>query len=204
MPDPSPADARLFAPGMVDAEPTERLLVRARAGEQQALDQLFERYLPPLRRWASGRLPRRARDISDTQDLVQETLLSALRRLQGFELRHPGALHGYLRQAVLNRIRDEFRRARRRPDSGPLRDDQSHPDASPLEEAIGRQMLERYEAALARLRPDEQEAVVARVEFGYSYDEIAAALDRPTRDAARMAVTRAIVKLAEEMDIPRG
>jgi hypothetical protein len=40
MPDPSPADARSSAPEL-GAEPTEQLLLRARAGERQALDQLF-------------------------------------------------------------------------------------------------------------------------------------------------------------------
>jgi RNA polymerase sigma-70 factor (ECF subfamily) len=187
-----------------DAESTEVLLCRARTGDRSALDVLFDRCLPPLRRWASGRLPRYVRDIADTQDLVQETVLGALRRLNDFEPRRDGAIHAYLRQAVLNRIRDEFRRARRRPEATPLDHTHHVADASPLELAIGSQTLARYEAALARLRPDEREAVIARVELGCSYDEIASALGKPSRDAARMAVTRAIVKLAIEMDVDRG
>jgi len=72
--------------------------------------------------------------------------------------------------------------------------------ASPLEEAIGREAVGRYEAALARLRPDEREAIVARIEMDCSYQEVAQALDKPSADAARMAVSRALLRLAEEMN----
>jgi len=80
--------------------------------------------------------------------------------------------------------------------------DTHHPDAapSPLEEAIGAEAVDRYEAALQRLRPDEREVVVARVELGLSYQQIAATHEKPSADAARMAVSRALVRLAEEMD----
>jgi RNA polymerase sigma-70 factor (ECF subfamily) len=72
-------------------------------------------------------------------------------------------------------------------------------DTSPLEAAIGQQTLEQYESGLDRLNPDERQAVIARVEMGMSYDEIAALLDKPTANAARMAVVRALLRLAEEM-----
>jgi len=181
---------------------TADLLARARAGDRQAVEALFSRYLPPLRRWARGRLPQRARDLRDTDDLVQETLIHTLRRLDAFEMRHEGALHAYLRQAIVNRVRDEVRRAGRSPIQTDVVD---HEEAmaggvSPLEEAIGREALERYERALATLRPEEREAVIARVELGHRYDEVAAALGKPSPDAARMLVGRALLRLAEEMN----
>jgi RNA polymerase sigma factor (sigma-70 family) len=180
-------------------ESTQRLLARANAGDQDAIERLFARCLPPLRRWASGRLPRWARDMADTQDLVQETVLNTFRRLGQFEPRHEGALQAYLRQALMNRIRDELRRSQRRPPPDPLGGDHVNEDASPLEIAIGRQTLERYETALERLRPEDREAIVGRVELGMSYDELADALSKPSRDAARMAVARALMRLAGEM-----
>ena len=60
---------------LADTESSLALLERARAGDRQALETLTARYLPRLRRWASGRLPRWARDLADTEDLVQETVL---------------------------------------------------------------------------------------------------------------------------------
>jgi RNA polymerase sigma-70 factor (ECF subfamily) len=180
-------------------ESTLSLLTRARAGDGQAMNDLFARYLPGLQRWARGRLPGHVRDLADTSDVVQEALVQTFKQIEGFEHRGEGAFQAYLRQAVMNRVRDELRRAGRRPTREPL--EESHPDegVSPLEAAIGAEAVDRYEAALAKLTDAERELIVARVELGLTYPEVAAALDRPSADAARMAVGRALVRLAEEM-----
>jgi RNA polymerase sigma-70 factor (ECF subfamily) len=182
---------------------TADLLRRARGGDSDALNDLFRRHLPPLRRWARGRLPSWTRDLRDTEDLVQETIAQTLRRIDQFEPRHEGALQAYLRQALVNRVRDEVRRLNRYPAATALEegDGFADPSASPLEEAIGTEALERYEAAMQRLRPEEREVIIARVEMQQSYAQIAAAHGKASADAARMAVTRALVRLAEEMDV---
>src|ERR1700719_1705599 len=162
--------SRAWAPGLGEsmAKVDSTLdLVDAKAGDADALNRLFAHHLPTLRRWASGRLPRWARDGMDTDDLVQETAIRAVKRIGSFEPRHEGALQSYLRQAIVNRIRDEVRRSARSPGAGELQDNHADPGASPLEVAIGREAVERYEAALARLRPEEREAIVARVEKNY-------------------------------------
>ncbi len=197
-----PPSRRPSAPEGGGVETTADLLQRARAGDEEARNTLFARYLPSLRRWARGRLPRWTRDLRDTEDVVQETLLQTFKRIEVFQPRHQGALEGYLRQALMNRVRDEVRRVGRRGVAAEIEDD-VHVDsaASPLEEAIGQQALERYEAALARLRPEEREVVIARVELGQSYQQIAEGHAKASADAARMAVSRALVRLAEEMDV---
>jgi RNA polymerase sigma-70 factor (ECF subfamily) len=179
---------------------TLHLLERARAGDQNAVDRLLARHLGPLQRWARGRLPGWARDLSDTDDLVQDTLLQTFRRLGDFEVRGVGALQAYLRQAVINRVRDELRRRARRPEITELDGARADPALSPLEQAIGRESLARYEHALARLTDDDREAIVGRVEMGYSYEELAEVLGKPTAEAARKAARRALVRLAREMD----
>jgi len=185
---------------MADGESTLRLLERARAGDQEAIERLFARYVKPLQRWASGRLPRWARDGVDTDDLVQETLLQTFKRIDSFEPRGIGALQAYLRQALLNRVSDELRRKGRRPDETGLDGLEIHAGLSPLEQAIGRETIDRYERALARLKPEEREAIIARIEMGYTYDELAEALGKPSADAARKAAQRALVRLVEEME----
>lgn len=185
--------------GEVASESTFQLLERARAGDQAAVERLFARHLRPLQRWASGRLPRWARDLADTNDLVQETLLQTFKRIEEFEPRHVGALQAYLRQGVLNRIRNELRRKGRRPEETDLDGVDLAGAESPLESAIGREAVARYERALERLRPEEREAVIAKVEMGCSNEELAEALGKPTAEAARKAVQRALVRLAEEM-----
>jgi DNA-directed RNA polymerase specialized sigma24 family protein len=91
------------------------LLRRAQDGQDQALDQLIERYLPPFRRWARHRLPVWARGAMDTDDLVQETLLRTIKNLKNFDPRGDGALQAYLHKAMLNRVRDVMRKASARP-----------------------------------------------------------------------------------------
>lgn len=175
------------------------LLARAQAGDSSAMNALFRRCIPPLRRWAHGRLPGYARDLVDTQDLVQDTVVQMLRHVDRFEARHEGAIHAYLRQAVLNRIRDELRRHGRKGTAVELDDRLQSPDASPLQQAIGHEGIERYEAALAKLRPEEREAIVGRLELRYSYAELAENLGKPSPDAARVAVTRAMQRLLAHM-----
>jgi RNA polymerase sigma factor (sigma-70 family) len=137
--------------------------------------------------------------MADTADLVQEALVQTLRRLDDFEPQGHHALQAYLRRAVDNRIHDEFRRIGRRGVAAAL--DEAQPDArpSPLDEAVARQTEGRYRAALARLRPGDRRLVVARVELGYSLEQLALMTNRPRVDTARVALRRALERLALEM-----
>jgi RNA polymerase sigma factor (sigma-70 family) len=184
---------------LVEAESSLTLIRRAREGNETACNELCARYVPRLQRWAHGRLPASARGALDTFDLVQDTFMQVLRRLDEFEPHHPGAFQGYLRRTLMNRIHDEIRRVRRRGVAQSLDSARPASDPSPLEEAIGQETLKRYDAALERLRDPDREAVIMRVEMGCSYPEVMEALDKPSIGATQMAVRRALVRLAEEM-----
>lgn len=181
------------------ADTTFALLEKARTGDQSAIEQLFQRYLPRMQRWARGRLPSHVRHLGDTQDLVQESLIQTFTRLEQFEYRGEGALQAYLRQVLLNRIRGEVRRAVSRPAGHDLKDEHVDAGPSPLEQAIGREGLERYEAALGRLRPTDREAIIARFELGMNNEELAVVLGKPSKDTARRVAERAVRRLIEEM-----
>ena len=183
----------------LDPETTVELINRVKAGDAAASERLVARCIPPLRRWARGRLPSYARDMLDTEDLVQEAVIAALGRIQGFEARREGALQAYLRQALANRIKDVIRYKRRRPLQTELPEDARDQGESPLEQVIGLENTERYEAAMLRLRDTDREAIIARVELRYSYQELAVALGKPSADAARVAVARAVYRLAREI-----
>lgn len=180
-------------------EPTIDLLHRVQGGDQHALDRLLRKNLAPLRRWASGRLPKGARDLRDTEDLVQDTIMHALPRLADFDYRGEGAVQAYLRGALMNRIRNEFKRAGRRPllETADSRLGGNGP--TPLDTAIGRDAAEDYENALASLDEMDRELIILRLELGYGYREIADATGKPSADAARMAAGRAILRLARRM-----
>jgi RNA polymerase sigma factor (sigma-70 family) len=184
----------------VDPESSLELIQRAQSGDEGALEILLARYRPRLQRWARGRLPHYAREMTDTDDLVQEAMVGTFKNFRAFDSRGDWALQAYLRRAVTNRIRDEMRRVASRPRREEL--DETAPagnDASPLETLLGKEVLTKYERALASLDEVEREAVIARLELGCSYDEVAALVDRPSADAARMMVSRALAKLARSM-----
>jgi RNA polymerase sigma-70 factor, ECF subfamily len=182
---------------LLSDEPTIELVVRAQDGDRRAVEALLQRSLPQLRRWAHGKLPPAARGKLDTGDLVQETVLHLLRRLDTFEPRHVGAMQAYLRQSVMNLIRDEVRRIGRHPAPSELPPDMPSDLRSPYEEAVRVEDVYRYHVGLSKLPSRDRELVVARIEAQWTYDEIANRFGMPSSDAARMAVTRALKRLMD-------
>jgi len=193
-PDPEPPPTA-SATTLLSDEPTIELVISARAGNRLALEALLERCLPPVKRWAHGRLPAHARGALDTGDLVQEAAMHVLGRLDKFEPRHVGAMQAYLRMSVVNRIRDEIRRVGRRPETVEMTTEPISDATSPIEAAIRVQAYEQYRSALGELRPRDREMVVARVELQWSAEQIAQRFEMPSLDAARVAVSRALKRL---------
>jgi RNA polymerase sigma-70 factor, ECF subfamily len=183
---------------LLSDEPTIELVLSARQGDRMALEALLERCLPPLKRWAHGRLPAHARGTFDTGDLVQDAAMHVLARLDKFEPRHVGAMQAYLRMSVINRIRDEIRRIGRRPETVELSTEPTSDDTSPLEAAIRDEAYERYRCALGKLRSRDREMIVARVEVQWSIQQIAERFRMASLDAARVAVSRALKRLTAQ------
>jgi RNA polymerase sigma-70 factor (ECF subfamily) len=183
------------APSLVS---TATLMRRLQDGDDAARAALLERCVPLLRRWARGRLPDAVRGPADTDDLIQTTVLKTLDRLDHLEPRESGSLLAYMRQVLLNAVRDELRRYGRRPRHAPLGDATGEISevAEPLRDPT---VVAAYERALADLSPALRDAVVLRVEFGMTFPEIAAELELASANAARMRVSRALAELAERM-----
>jgi RNA polymerase sigma-70 factor (ECF subfamily) len=177
---------------------TTGLLERARAGDRSAAINLLERATPSVREWARGRLPQSVRNDADTEDVVQDAVLRTIRRITSFQHRTVGGMQAYLRASVINRIRDLMRASGRRGVVETLGDDVRSPTPSALEVAITRETFDRFLVALQHLRPADRQLIVWRLELGYSVDEIAAKLGK-SKAATGMSVTRAMVRLAEEL-----
>jgi RNA polymerase sigma factor (sigma-70 family) len=176
------------------------LIALARAGDSHALNALLTRQKASLKTWARGRLPQWARRAVDTNDLIQEALLQTLRHIHTFDDRGRGALQAYLREAVRNRIRDELRRVSRRPVHEALDEAmRDHGGASPFDAAAEEERMRRYKTSLALLTDNERMLVVGRMEMSYTYEQLALATGRSTAEAARVAVRRAVLKLAVKM-----
>ena len=198
----SSIDKRAEAGEVSEATASSELLRRARRGESSAVEALFARWFPWLRRRSRGRLPRWARGAADTSDVVQDVVLHTLRRIAGFESTSGAAFRAYLLRAVDHRIRDEMRRVGRRGTPAEL-DAETLPAAdmpSPLQQAIDAEAWGRYVRALGRLTERERRLVVGRGELGYSFAQLALVDDRASAEAARKALRRALVRLSAEMD----
>ena len=177
------------------------LLERALGGSRSAVNALFARHALWIRRRARGRLPRWVRGAVDTSELVQDVLHHTFARFTRLEPKHAGALRAYLRRAVENRIRDELRRAERRPEITAL-DESVRPAghvASQLEQLIDDETWARYLEGLRRLTARERWLIVGRAELGYTYEQLAFIGGQPSPDAARMALRRALIRLSDVM-----
>ena len=179
-----------------DASSTARLVLLAGRGDRAARDALYERCLPWLRGWARRRLPDWARNGVSTSDVVQDTLMHTLARVSCFTPTRHGAFRAYLRRAVDNRIRDEVRRALRRPfmnvlsEEGPLL---VHDPSRYADDWI------RYRTVRARLTLRARRLIVGRFELGYSLKQLAH-MDGRSEEAVRKALKRAVKRLATLMD----
>lgn len=176
---------------------SSQLLAQAQHGHSRALERLILRYLPRLRRWARGRLPTWVRSAADTSDLLQEVVLHTLSRLDVFQPQGRQALARYLKAAVRNRIADEHRRASRWVTSATV-DLLPSDGPTPLQCAISAETERRYRAALAELGRRDRELIVAHLELDYSHAQLGCMIGR-SPNAARMALSRAIGRLAERM-----
>lgn len=194
---------------------TERLIERAAGGDDAARHELLDRYRAHLRRMVATRLDRRMTPRVDPSDVVQETLIDAARRLDGYLADRPLPFFGWLRQLAGERIVDAHRRhllAQRRSVAR-----ESHPaelsedsalelgrwlvadDTSPSNRLHQRERLERVMGALAALSPRDREVLVMRHLEQLPAAEIAEALGI-TAGAVEVRLFRALVRLRGRLE----
>jgi RNA polymerase sigma factor (sigma-70 family) len=178
-----------------DLNPTLRLLDLAKKGDQRALSELFHRYHIPLTNWAHGRLCPAARSQNETRDVVQISFQKAFQSLDGFDYRHQGSFLGYLHQILRNEIATTNRRWIKKKPTVELDGEHVDPAPDPFDVTAERERQELYERALATMTSYEQELIRMR-EMGMRNSDIAEELDIASSNAARMAVSRAVARLA--------
>lgn len=120
----------------------------------------IEASIPALRRYARAL----TRDAETADDLVQDTLVRALRSEHLF---HGGDIRSWLYTILTNLNRNRLRSLARRPAISPI-DDNDAPDAAGPE--AGSRDIER---ALAELVEDQRTALLLVVLEGLSYREVA-------------------------------
>jgi RNA polymerase sigma factor (sigma-70 family) len=184
-----------------DLQSTIELTIRARAGDQVALEALCLRCLKSLTRFAAGRLPLAVRGMVETQDVVIEAVQRGMGRLHEFEVRHPGALIAYMRRILKNLIVDYVRTVVRRPRQVALDEEQADLGQSPLQRVLDEEQIALYEGALEGLKPRDAALVALKIEEQLGYEDIAVELGFPSANAARVATKRAVLRLARQMSV---
>jgi len=85
-------------------------LVRAiQDGDRASLTTLYKRHVYGVWRYVHARL---SRDFEETEDVVSETFLAAIRTVRTFDPQR-GTVSGWLRGIAQNKLRDRFRKASR-------------------------------------------------------------------------------------------
>lgn len=188
------------------------LLVRAREGDAQALDRLFDMCRNYLNLVARSQVESWLQAKVDASDLVQQTMMEAYRDFARFQGGSEGEWLAWLKQILSHNAGDFIRRytgagrhARREvPLAGPLDSscfgapDPADPGASPSEEVLRRERELEIADALARLSPDHREVIMLRNLQRLPFEEVAQRMER-TRPAVQMLWMRAMHKLQETM-----
>ena len=190
------------------------LIERARQGDVECRDRLFELCRGYLGFAARAQVESWLRVKVDSSDLVQQTMLEAHRDFDRFQGNSEQEWLAWLRKILAHNVADFIRHYRgtakrqvRR--EVPFRDpaasnafgaaEPAAPDATPSQELARLDDELRVTTALAKLTPDYQEVIMLRNLQRLSFNEVAEQMDR-SRPAVQMLWMRAIKKLQEAME----
>jgi RNA polymerase sigma-70 factor, ECF subfamily len=183
----SPAN---MSPPAGAGEPSDAELVAAyRAGDEGAAAELVRRHLGAIGRflYASGA------GRSDVEDLVQETLFRAFRRVDSW--RGEASFRSWLFTIAGNLLRDDYRKRKGRQVISI--DDRDLPDrADPEADFAAGEAERRVREGLSKLPRLQREVFLLRAQEGKEYGDIAAALGT-TPGAARVHYHHAVKRLKE-------
>ncbi len=193
-------------------ENTQELLMGVQEGDDEAVNQLFDRHRGAVRRLVQMRLDQRIRQRVDVSDVVQEVLISANRRLKEYLKSPVMPFHLWIRQITKDRIIDAHRRhrvsAKRSVDreralvvpAGMNRSTMElaahlcDGELTPAALATQREMVRRVTEVLSQLNEQESEIIMMRHFEHLSNQEVAQALEL-SEPAAGMRYLRALRKL---------
>ncbi len=190
-----------------DSAATCALLEEIRRGDTRALENLLERCRPELYDFIEFHFDSRLRARVDPSDVVQETQIELVRRMDDFLANRPMPFRLWLRKKAIERLlnlrRDHLTRARRS-----VAREQALPDRSslllarpllargpsPSEHLQARELAERVSRAVARLSDADREVLLLRHAQDLPFEEIACLLGIESA-AARQRFGRALIRL---------
>jgi RNA polymerase sigma-70 factor (ECF subfamily) len=191
-----------------NAAETEELLLNAREGQRDAVEQLMERHRQSLERMVRGRLNRAVARRVDVSDVVQETLLTASKRMAEYVRDPRMPFHAWLRQIARDRLNDVYRR--QLADKRSVANEQSvggegsdivppaalvrDAELTPAEAMLRQEFAERFSAAVETLSEADREIIFMRHSEQLTNSEAAELLGL-SQPAAAMRHLRALRQL---------
>jgi len=195
----------------VKTDRMEQLLARARDGDEDALAELLRLHTDRLLESVRAELGERVRQRLESQDVMQQVYLDALRNIDAFREMGEDSFFRWLRRIAVNRICDVDRRAFKtlkrggEVRAGDLGRDESMlrlfdmlgaSATSPSMAANAAERVRRLRAALEQLSEDHREVIQLRYINQLNVAETAAKMDRSER-AVRSLCVRALIRLRE-------
>lgn len=194
-----------------DSAKTRALLERVAQHDADALDELLARHRAGLREFIEIHLDPQLRARVDPSDVVQDTQMELVRRMEDFLAQRPMPFRLWMRkkayERLLNLRRDHLLRERRS-----VRREVALPDRSslalarpllanqptPSQEAEARELAERISRAVAQLSDADREILLLRHAEDLPFEEIALFLDLAPA-AARKRFGRALIRLQNRL-----
>jgi RNA polymerase sigma-70 factor (ECF subfamily) len=192
-----------------DFETTWFLVESAKTGDRRALEDLFARYLPRVRRIVALRMGCPIAKFAEFDDIVQNTLLKAFKGFSKFEQRSVGSFRNWLASCAISAIRDFLRKKH------PVRPFSEIPgrggdggeeeissyilppgkEPSPSKHAMGHELERQIEDALLSMDERYREVIIQRNLCGMTDAEIARELGFQEEATVRVVSHRALRKL---------
>lgn len=196
-----------------NSEETQELLLSAKRGNDDAVNNLLDRHRNAIRKMVQMRMDKAVAGRVDASDIVQDVMLDASQRLSEFIQKSPMPFHLWLRQLAKDRLIDAHRKhrgAQRRSVDKEQRLNVQYADQSSLNLAaqlqdyeltpaaatLRKELEQRFLQALDQLEDDDREVIIMRHQEHLSNSDVALALDLSAA-AAGMRYLRAIRKLRD-------
>lgn len=191
----------------------QQLILKAKLGDREALDELLRYYQPYLRRVARSSMGPTLRRAHETSDILQEVLMTAAARFDKFQGIDEDELLTWLRTLVARKAIDMARylgRARRSPGEDAalesldaVSDKGAYPEiaadqTSPSQGAARRELQMKLAEALEKLPDEEADVIWMRHIEEMSFEAIGRRLGMG-RNAVRALWARALKHLREHL-----
>lgn len=182
------------------------LVRRAKEGQKEALGRLLDRYYERVRKIVQLRLGDKLRGLLDSDDILQDTFISAIKSFDRFEMHNEASVINWLARIAERAIKRQAqhhgaqkRKARQVPihemnteDLGVQIADGHRGPGTTLSR---REQAQGIEECIQKLPEHYREIIVLRNYVEYSWEEVAKEHGRPSVDAARMMHAKAMLEL---------